>query len=322
MNVSFDKRLELIFGLNYCVFRKHNIESNWVGQNDKVYNDKFYEMFEKGITPLLETFVLRGGFSERNICADIALHLDDDYNFINTDELNRKYNYQMLSELIKDFVAKSNYEDFYEKNKDYYESLSLKYKVALNIVYIFKPEMIEQFFGYSLGKPSIKLLNFTKKSYNIKRNEQITFVNGFEKKMQSKNLRFDDMLIMDFIHQYIHAYIDEYGRKFLKGLDLSNIVKEARKNNMKDEFSTDISFINESIAKAIKIMIVEKYFSQGYALKEIEKANNSGYIYTEELIKMLTTKNSYPSFDIFYLNVISTYFKDLNMKLEEENKTY
>ena len=46
INIDFDKRLELIFGLQYCVARKYNTKFDWIHENYKKYNDEFKSIYK------------------------------------------------------------------------------------------------------------------------------------------------------------------------------------------------------------------------------------------------------------------------------------
>ena len=81
--VAFDKRLELIYGLQYYVSRKYNVKFYWIKENYKEYNAKFYEMCDGVITEQFEKYILNGGLDSYNRCIDIAFHLDENYGFIN-----------------------------------------------------------------------------------------------------------------------------------------------------------------------------------------------------------------------------------------------
>lgn len=104
----------------------------------------------------------------------IALSLNENYNVIENDCLNQyvkdyipNFNKENLENYLKEFVLKSNYEEFYVKHKSFYSNILEEYKKSMSKYNVFNENIIEDFYGYKLGNMKINLYNFTTGSMGI-----------------------------------------------------------------------------------------------------------------------------------------------------------
>lgn len=133
MNIGFDKRLELIYGILYCVNKDLNNELHKGLFIDEMltYCNDFYEMYKNGTTNEFKDYIMNYGMSGGWATpAVIALSLDENYNIIENDTLNeyiekdiKKINKNLLEILLKEFVEKSDYEKFYESHESFYSNI-------------------------------------------------------------------------------------------------------------------------------------------------------------------------------------------------------
>lgn len=326
LNVEFDKRLELIFGLQYCVARKYNTNFDWIRENNKEYNDKFYEMYKNAITKEFEDYILNGGLESYNRCVELAFHLDKDYNFINIENIDnqilkyKKVNFEILENHLKEFVKKSNYEQFYESNKDYYDFIIEKFQAALNLYEQFSFDKIINFYGYKKGNMAIKLLNFSSGSYGHTLNGDLIYVNGVINNSKDKDkFRFSDGLVSNAYHEFSHPYINPLGQKYFGDTELSNIMLECQNNGLQSSYNNIVTALNEYCVRAVSIILIKNLVRKEYINRFIENMKKIGYPRLDELIEVFNKKDTYNTFEDFYKNEIVTYFIKLNNELGNSN---
>ena len=119
MNITFDKRLDLIFGLIYSASKDNNYNFRWAADMNPEYDEKFYQIYKKGITSEFENYIVSGGLDSYTRCVSIALSLNENYEVVENRDIQQIYsrnsifNSEKLSAYLKEFVEKSHYEEFY-----------------------------------------------------------------------------------------------------------------------------------------------------------------------------------------------------------------
>ena len=86
MNIGFDKRLELLYGILYCVNKDMNntLHPGLFIEEIPSYCNEFYEIYKKGINDeFIELIKNKGINSSWAAPAIIALSLDKNYNIKN-----------------------------------------------------------------------------------------------------------------------------------------------------------------------------------------------------------------------------------------------
>ena len=324
--VRFDKRLELIFGLQYYVVRKYGVNFPWICENYKEYNDKFYELCDKNISEELVEYILDGGLESYNRCVDLALHIDYNYNIVNRQTLddqllkNPNVDLDKAERLFKEFVEKSNYEGFFKSNEEYYNFIIEKFNGAVNYYESYDFNKIINFYGYKKGEANIIQVNFSDGSYGPTYNGDLYYINGVINTSKEKGkFHFSDGLIINLYHEFSHSYINPLGRKYFKDIDFNSLFLEAKEDGLESCYTDMLTLINEYCVRAVSIYLVKKAIGEQLYEKRIEWDKKRGYTYIKELCELLDNKDLYSTFEEFYKNEIVTFFINLEKELSVKN---
>ena len=317
LDISLDKRLELLSGLQYYVAKKNNLNYHWIKENYKEYNSLFYELCDKYISKELEEYILQGslGYYEQPLI--LAFHLDEDYNIINREtlKLNKNIDLDKLERLIKEFVTTSNYDSFFNNQKELFISLKEKMTQFINYYEPFNKEKIINFFGYQKGDMKMINLNFIRGNYGLEYNNDTYFISDIKRINNEFNV--SSGIIRTLYHEFSHPYVNPLGEKYFKDIDLSPLINDAKENGLESWYNTPITLINEYVVRACETMLISN-------LKDINESfmihQKVGYKYIKELCNLFNNKNNYPTFEEFYKNEIVPFFLNLNNKLSKNDK--
>ena len=316
IDIGFDKRLELLFGLRYCIF--NNEINNYEFQTtNKDYCNEFYELFKKYSSKELVEFIKNGGFDTFNRTAEIAFSLDDSYNIISNDfirkikEKNNVFDINKITILLNDFVQKSGYEEFYLNHKSYYDEIVKIFNEKLNKYVTFDETLITDFYGYKVGNFQIKLFNFTRGSFGMNFDDNIMYIaNLHAPKNGDELVHISDYVIANLFHEFSHPYCNPLGYKYFNENDITSIEEESKLNGLENYYH-GITVINEYMVRAVQTYLTNKYIPNFKIENEIKRHESRGYIHIEKLIKLLNLKDQYDNFEDFYKNQIVTFFDNL-----------
>lgn len=324
MNVDFDKRLELIFGLHYSIEKKYNINSGWIKENNQEYNKEFYELYRKSITPEFEKYIIKGGLGRAEESVNIALHLNqnygfNDYNFINDPNVNL----HELATHLKVFVNKSKFEEFFENHKSYYRDINAKYKAALILNGTPDQSLLKKQFGYYFGNITVKLFNFSTNSYALKIGNDVIYANSFQNNIKASNIknenvRFSNDVVLHMYQKVIDLYVRELTSKYFNKIELNNLIEEANNNGLK--INDTNTLVNNYVSKALSTIVLDTYYSPNQINNFINGFKSIGYNHISELIDILKENDGKLTFDIYYLNEIVPFFDDLEKELKKVHK--
>ena len=317
IKINFDKRIELIFGLLYCAYKDGYVNEDYGKyfflKSDSDYYKKFYKLYKANITDEFLSYIKNYGFDTYNRTIEIALSLNDNYcieedNYIKKIEKNNSnFNKEKLQNLLKGFVVKSNYEEFYNSNKEYYKFLIEKFSKSLNHYKEYDSKILSDFYGYSMGKNEIKLFNFVNGSFGYNKKDLVISLNSINDEKEVSN-----KVINTCIHEFSHSYVNPLGYKYLKNVNIDNLFNEAKSHGLQNCYYDKYSFINEYVVRAIQVYFSEKFMEPDYVLRNIKYHQNIGYIYIEQIKNLFYKKDEYENFELFYKNEIVKYFKNLN----------
>ena len=123
IKIEFNKKLELIFGLIYCVDKDYNIyDFPFCKETLPNYCKEFYKLYKDNISNELIEYIKKEGLGTYDTTAKIALSLNNNYEIEENNEIKQlisnipSFNKKTLNKLLKEFVAKSNYDEFYKKS--------------------------------------------------------------------------------------------------------------------------------------------------------------------------------------------------------------
>ena len=299
IKINFDKRIELIFGLLYCAYKDGYVNEDYGKyfflKSDSDYYKKFYKLYKANITNEFLSYIKNYGFDTYNRTIEIALSLNNNYcieedNYIKEIEKNNSnFNKEKLQNLLKEFVVKSNYEEFYNSNKEY------------------DSKILSDFYGYSMGKNEIKLFNFVNGSFGYNKKDLVISLNSVNDEKEVSN-----KVINTCIHEFSHSYVNPLGYKYFKNVNIDNLFNEAKSHGLQNCYYDKYYFINEYVVRAIQVYFSEKFMEPDYVLRNIKYHQNIGYIYIEQIKNLFYKKDEYENFELFYKNEIVKYFKNLN----------
>lgn len=313
VEIKFDKRLELILGLQYCVNKEYDMDFQWITKDENVYYNEFYNLYTKYAVDELKEYVKNGGFDSFSRTIELALSLNDNYQLETNPKIekivnsNSNLNLSKINDLLFGFVKDSNYDKFFLKNQEYYnDNISLMKKLiekdgGLDI------DNLINFFDNRSKEFKIILANFSLGSfgiYGINNNVVLCIrcVDGLKKQSH---------IIPNLYHEYLHSYINPLGEKYFTNVDINKLFNEAENNGLAKCYNTGIILINEYMVRAITIYLIKNKFPFDYIERNIEREKKEGYIYIEQLLLMLEKKYKYINFEDFYKKLIVPFFINL-----------
>jgi len=331
MNIEFDKRLELLYGLIYSVNRDMNnqLHPGLFVEELPNYNNEFYKLYKENASDELIEYIKNNGINGNwNQPCYIALSLDENYNIIGNDLLNKEvikenvnFDKEKVERLIKEFVLKSNYEEFFNSHKSLYDVIIKSYIESMSKYNVFDENFIINFYGYKKGDMSIKLYNFTSGSMGILINNTQYYIQRVDNiGKDEENFVFKPKLFT-MIHEFSHPYINPLLEKYFIDIDCYNLYEEILENDINSNIKNNYILLNrenayeilkEYLVRAVTIYLAGKYES----IETIEKAKRNqyecGFIHIEEIIKLFNRKDEYNNFEDFFKKEIVNYF--LNIK--------
>ena len=322
MKIEFDKRLELIYGLLYCVDKDYQTGPNGLYKTElDSYCKEFYDMYKKGVDKELIDYIRNYGFGTYGQTAEIALCLDNDYNLKidnNIKEMNNpNFDKDKIEILLKRFVENSNYEQFYEKHQNLYNNIINSFKKSMSEYDIFESDFISEFYGYKLGKKCIKLYNFTSGSMGILKDDYQYYIQRVENINKDENNIVFKPKLTNLIHEFSHPYINPLMDKYFSEVDMTSLLNESQEHGLDNCYRTQDAVLKEYGVRAVQIYLGKNYMSEQYINEQIESQKNSGYNHIEKLVELFNKKDYYSDFESFFRNEIFSYFINLNRELSQ-----
>lgn len=320
MTIKFDKRYELIFGLLYTVGKKNRHDFPWIKEQNKSYEQEFYEMAQKFITHSFEEYILNGGLSYYEGCCQLASAINDNYEIIPTPKINtldqrQEINIKRLSDWLQEFAKKSHYEEFWQNHQPYYEKVKKELEALLNEKRLSFSKVFSDFYGQQAKPMQIILTNFLWGSFGLELNNTLTFVAGMD---LYKNFEFKDSFIQTLFHEYSHPYVNPLGNKYFSTIEIPNIQEETIASGLNQCYFKKETIINEYVVRAVEIYLSDKYNEIKDLTKFLEYHKMRGFLHIEELLFLLNNKDKYITFEQFYKSEIVPYFINLEERLEKE----
>ena len=335
MTIGFDKRLELLYGILYCVNKDMNntINPGLFIEEMPTYCNEFYELYKKvGISDeFIELIKNHGINSSYAAPAVMALSLDENYNIIENNSLlemvvknNPYYDKEKIERNIKEFVEKSNYETFYQEHSDFYKNIVEEYKKSMSEFNVFNENVFEEFYGYKLGEMKINLYNFTTGSSGLLigdkhyYNQRVDNINEDE-----NNFKFK-IKLNNIFHEFSHPYITPLVENFCSNLNLDNLYMEVKKSesytNAYQELTQSYKILHEYIVRSIALYLQKKYDSKENIENRIEKEKKKGFIHVDEIASIMDDRTNYNNFEEFFKNELIPYFIQLNNNMKTKSR--
>ena len=323
MTIKFDKRYELIFGLLYTVGKKNHHDFPWIKEQNKSYEQEFYEMAQKFITHSFEEYILNGGLSYYEGCCQLASAINDNYEIIPTPKINtldqrQEINIKRLSDWLKEFAKKSHYEEFWQNHHPYYEKVKKELEALLNEKRLSFSKVFSDFYGQQAKPMQIILTNFLWGSFGLELNNTLTFVAGMD---LYKNFEFKDSFIQTLFHEYSHPYVNPLGNKYFSTIEIPQMKEEAINNGLDKCYYKEETIANEYVVRAIETYLSKMYLGTQYFHKSLDNHKKRGFIHIEEIFSLLNNKEKYPTFEELYVSELVPYFMNLEENLKKAHQT-
>lgn len=309
MEIKYDKRIDLILGLIYSVNNENNCNFNWVTSMMREYGEEFYELYKKNITPEFKEYIMNFGLDSYDRCIYIALSLNENYEIENNKDIeeivkyNQNFNSKDLSKFIKEFVDKIDYENLFRKYENNRRNYIKEFEEMIDTKGESITGIIESFYGYSKGKMNIILAPFSRGNYGIKFNNEIYYIS--EVIVNKNNWPYTLSLLF---HEFSHPYINELGEKYFCDINIDELLKYSKDNNLGECYDDAITLINEYVVRVVQIILSRDFYDNEILFKHISDHKNEGFIFIENLIQVFNNKDNYDTFEEFYKNEIVEYF--------------
>lgn len=319
IDVSFDRRFDLILGLIYCVDKDNDCKFSWVRSTYPLFDDAFYDLYKNNFNYELELYIKNGGFGYYEECLIIANSLDNNYEVIINDQLqsvldrNKNVDISMISKLLNSFVDKSNYDEFYNSFSDSRKTIINDFISSFNYHKDFNIEELELFYNKkSTQDYRIILVNFSGGSYGLKLNDTNCYISGLFNYYDNS---FGKNIALTFIHEISHIFINELGYKYSEYINVDNVFSESVNLGLEECYFNKINYINEYIVRSCEMYFAKKILSSSDLGKRFNFHKNSGFLYVDVFSELLEIKNNYDSFNEFYKKEIINLFNSLNEKV-------
>ena len=333
MKIGFDKRLELIYGLVYCVDKdmNHTLLPGLFVEELPTYCREFYELYRENISKDLFQYIKDYGMNgDWNQPAIIALSMDENYNIVNNDFLfnqvvmkNKNFDRVKLEKVLKEFVLKSNYDNFFDKHTNFYNKIVNSYKESMSKYKEFDENFILDFYGYRLGNLSIKLYNFTSGSQGLLIGQNQYYVQRVDNIGKDENNFIFKPKLITLIHEFSHPYINPLVDKYLKNISFSSIYQETKEFGLPKaytELTTENNYqiLKEYLVRTISIYLGSQYLDEQQIKIEIKKQMDNGFVRICEFVKLFEDKKNYSNFESFFKEKIVNYcltLSDINKNI-------
>lgn len=226
----------------------------------------------------------------------LVLSLNDNYDFIdigkleygNIDDFKDK---KMFEKLLKEFVKNFNYELFFKSNSKLYEKIIDAYKKTLNSYITISEDIFYEFYGYKIGNMKVILYNFFQGSFGIKTESDVINFNMVKNISKIPNeYKFSTSFIGIFFHEFSHPYCNPLSYKYFKNINIDNLINFSISRGLQVFYTNKDSYVSEYIVRAITSYLIRKYTKEEYYLIDLENNKNKGFVYIDELVKLIDKK--------------------------------
>lgn len=321
MEVSFDKRIELLLGLQYCVERDEPNriypDGNFFYDTLPSYCGEFYARYKKAASKEFTEYIAAGGLDTYNRTIEIALSLDESYHICDTKEIayiekrTPQFQKQFLEEKLREFVEAAGFEDFWAEKRGLLDRAVNAYRTALCTKAEFDEQTFSDFYGYELGKLRVILYNFSLGGYGFENGNFVVNVQGFHNSGENEeNMKVRCRnCIISCLHEFSHPYMNPLGEKYFGNVDLSAFYRQAKENGLASCYNNPIVLINEYMVRAVQFYLGRNYLEPDEIAPMIEwHKTKLGYCRIEEVMALFDLRKIYGSFEDFYKNEVVGYF--------------
>lgn len=321
MEITFDKRIELLLGLQYCVERDEPNriypEGNFFYDTLPSYCQEFYERYKRVADKELTEYIAAGGLDTYNRTIEIAFALDESYHIRDTEKIayiekrTPQFDRRFLEEKLREFVEAANFEGFWEENRELLERAAEAYRTALCTGAEFDERTFLNFYGYELGKLRVILYNYALGGYGMEVGKFVVNAQGFRNAGESENNMAVSSrnCVISCLHEFSHPYMNPLGEKYFGNADLTAFYQQAKENGLDSCYNNPIVLINEYMVRAVQFYLGRKYLAPDDIAPMVEwHKTGLGYCHIEEVMALFDLRGEYETFEEFYKNEVVKYF--------------
>lgn len=224
---------------------------------------------------------------------------------------------------ISDFYNKSNFANFFERHKPFYEKICSLFDA--NVISKFNQNWYEQFYGVPPTDSFKVILGFTNGGGNYGPSRQLTgkprdvyAIIGYalDDNREPYYSSEPEMYLSTLVHEFNHSFVNPLADNpaFAQKMQLAgdNMLAYSRKVMRKNAYSTWQNLVNESIVRAaVIIYLMDNEVPQDKIRQSVIDEMSVGFYWTPDLVKCLQNysqhRDKYPSIDLYY-NKIADFF--------------
>lgn len=321
MNITFDKRIELLLGLQYCAERD---EPGRIYPDGKFFYDtlpsycgEFYERYKKAANREFKEYIAAGGLDTYNRTIEIAFSLDENYHICDTEKIayiekrTPQFNKGFLEEKLREFVGASDFESFWESKRELLDRAAEAYRTALCAKAEFDERTFFDFYGYQPCGLRVILYNFSLGGYGMRVVDFVVNAQGFRNTGESEeNMEVSSRnCVISCLHEFSHPYMNPLGEKYFANADLTDFYRQAKENGLDSCYNNPVVLINEYMVRAVQFYLGRKYLEPDDIAPMVEwHKTGLGYCHIEEVMALFDRRAEYGSFEDFYKNEVVEYF--------------
>lgn len=226
---------------------------------------------------------------------------------------------------ISDFYAKSNFSNFFESHKPFYEKICSLFDS--NVISKFHQNWYGQFYGMPPTEIFEVVIGFTNGGANYGPScklpgepRKVYAIIGYalDDKGDPYYTSDPEMYLGTLVHEFNHSFVNPLADNpaFTSGMKSAgnDMLQYCRKVMRKNAYSTWQNLVNESIVRASVIMyLLDNGATEEDIRNSVIDEMSTGFYWTPELVKCLQYysrhRKRYPSIDLYYPKIID-FFKD------------
>jgi len=249
MKFIFNKQIELLYGLDYCLNRENNELKQYNTKEENIYLDEFYKVYKENITDDIKAKIKELG----------EYHQKAEYIFTNND----------LS-----FFDTSIFNDWFENIKE------LQLKILSDIQkdeYLKNIDLnsLKKFYTMDLGEVTIILSMFISGGFGLHINNTYCIL-GVKFSNKLNRYKITGNLISKIYHEVSHPYLKKRLLNKKIKIKTPELINDCYKNNFKEEL----------LARTFEIIFASKAYGKDYIEWAIQEQNNQGFGLIHNYIKL------------------------------------
>lgn len=226
---------------------------------------------------------------------------------------------------ISDFYAKSNFSNFFDSHKPFYEKICSLFNS--NVISKFKQNWYEQFYGMPPTDNFKVVIGFTNGGGNYgpssqlqgqPRNVYAIIGYALDDNGEPYYISDSEMYLGTLVHEFNHSFVNPLADnpEFTSGIESAGnaMIQYCRKVMRKNAYSTWQNLVNESIVRASVIMyLLDNGATEEDIRSSVIEEMSTGFYWTPELVECLqyyaANRDRYPTIKSYYSEIV-IFFQD------------